>query len=199
MSAGRDVVGRIVRLQVQTASLKRGERPHRWYDPAPITPVSTLLLDKNGVRGVLDDVMLEDVHNLTHAESKFRADNGISIGFTSHYAAMRDRFGDHLADGLAGENILVATDGMMSLGALGSVLVIETREGTVEMAQISVATPCVEFSRFCLRYDRDRPADRTVTDALRFLDGGMRGYYAVTARSGTLRVDDVVFRTREYT
>ena len=34
-------LGRVVRLQVQTGSLKLGERPNRVYDPAPLLAVTS--------------------------------------------------------------------------------------------------------------------------------------------------------------
>lgn len=162
MTQDRQPIGRIVRLQVQTASLKHGDRPRSWYDPAPITVVPRLMLDAHGVRGVLDDgTILEDVHNETHDASKFRGENGISIGFTSHYRSMRERFGDHLTDGIAGENILIACDANQSLESMiGPRLHVSTGDGTVELIEVEVATPCVEFSKFCLGYPHDRKADR---------------------------------------
>src|SRR6266436_1593834 len=36
--------------------------------------------------------------------------HGISLGFTSHYEAMREHFGDRVAIGCAGENIIAASD-----------------------------------------------------------------------------------------
>ena len=35
-------LGRAVRLQVQTQSLKRGERPRRVYDPSPLLEVARM-------------------------------------------------------------------------------------------------------------------------------------------------------------
>ena len=194
MTEDRQLIGRIVRLQVQTAHLKRGETPHRWYDPAPITIVPRLLLDGSGVRGELaDGTLLEDVHNESHAISRFRGDNGVSIGFTGHYRIMRDRFGDRLIEGIAGENILIGCEDRHSIDTLGSSLVVESDDGIVCLEQVKVAAPCVEFTRFCLDYPHDRKSDRTVTEALRFLDHGMRGFYATVVRPGSLRVGDPVY------
>src|SRR5215216_4561414 len=105
-------LGSIVRLQVQTVSLKVGTAPQRRYDPAGICAVPTLELNYGGVQGwTADNEPLTDVHHRDHPASKNRGgENGISLGFTSHYQEMRDRFDDHLIDGIAGENILVATD-----------------------------------------------------------------------------------------
>ncbi len=194
-------IGRIVRLQVQTAHLKRGEQPRRWYDPAPITEVATLRLEDGGVSGVgADGTLHHDVHHRDHPIARHRGDNGISVGFTSHYGAMRDRFGDHLTNGVAGENILVEAGDVFTPESLGGTLVVETERGTARLADVIVAAPCVEFTRFCMRWPRDARPDRTVTEALQFLDGGMRAFYATadlaasTARE--LRVGDMVFALR---
>ncbi len=176
-----ELIGRIVRLQVQESSLKVGERLRRWYDPAPIRAVPMLTLNENGVIGRTEtgDTIL-DVHNATHPATKNQTGiNGISVGFTSHYGAMRERFGDHLVDGIAGENILVATEWMFTEADFAAGIRIETDDGaTIDLAQIIIAEPCVEFSRYALRYPLDTPTDRAVTDALTFLREGVRGFYA---------------------
>lgn len=199
MSESMTPVGRIVRLQVQTDHLKRGEQPRRWYDPAPITSVEALRLDPGGVAGIgSDGTVYEDVHNQRHRISRFRGDNGLSIGFTGHYAIMRDRFGAHLADGVAGENILVDSDAHHTEEALGGKLLVKTSTGLVHIEQVIVAPPCVEFTRFCLQWPRDARPDRTVTEALQFLDEGMRGFYATFAPNGNasaeIHVGDMVYR-----
>lgn len=194
-------IGRIVRLQVQTDHLKRGEQPRRWYDPAPITPVSALRLDSGGVVGIGENGAIHhDVHHRDHQISRNRGDNGVSVGFTGHYARMRDRFGPHLGDGLAGENILVACDDHHSTETLGDELLVKTASGAVRLDGVIVAAPCVEFTRYCLRWPRDARPDRTVTEALQFLDNGMRGFYATFDRDGSeaheLRAGDRVYRRR---
>src|SRR5690348_12666188 len=80
------LIGPIVRVQVQRSSLKLGERPRRRFAPGPITRVLALRIDRDGVTGIsADGDLIVDVHNRTHPESKFRGENGVSIGFTSHY------------------------------------------------------------------------------------------------------------------
>jgi hypothetical protein len=74
---------------------------------------------------------------------------------------------------------------------------VETGAGTARIADVIIAAPCVEFTRFCMQWPTDVRPDRTVTEALQFLDNGMRAFYATadlaasTARE--LRVGDVVF------
>jgi hypothetical protein len=91
---------------------------------------------------------------------------------------MRDRYGAHLADGCAGENILVASDHIWSIDDLGAELVIQRADGQlVALAGLMVAAPCVEFSRFAHLSDEPLTSDQLRT-TLQFLDGGMRGFYA---------------------
>src|SRR5579859_7881375 len=87
------LLGEIVRLQVQTASLKPGERGQRWYDPSCLRVVPALDLEPDGVEGHGDDRFLVDVHNARHPQSKRRSENAISIGFTAHYERMQRQFG----------------------------------------------------------------------------------------------------------
>jgi hypothetical protein len=174
-------VGTIVRLQVQTASLKVEGKPRR-YDPAPLRVVPALRVTSGGVTGLADDgTTVADVHHADHPRSKNRqGTNGISLGFTAHYTAMRARFGDHLVDGIAGENILIEVSRRFEEDDLARGLVIEDGDGArLVLRPISVAAPCVEFARFAVRIPADVRSDTSVTEALRFLDGGMRGFYAV--------------------
>jgi hypothetical protein len=188
----------VTRLQVQTAHLKRGEPPRRWYDPGPILEVAALRLDDGGVTGIGTDGTIHlDVHHRDHPISRNRGDNGVSVGFTGHYATMRDRFGDHLTDGIAGENILVEWEEVFTPESLGGNLLIEAVSGPVRLATVIAAPPCVEFTRFCLRWPRDARPDRTVTEALQVLDNGLRGFYASFdpgSAASEIRAGDVVYR-----
>lgn len=190
------LVGAIVRLQVQAASLKAGAKQPRWFDPAPLRTVPALRVTADGVTGLADDGdEILDVHNRAHPASKNRGGtNGLSVCFTGHYAAMRERFGDHLADGVAGENVLVAFDGTIGEDDLAAGLRVKTAGGLVALERIAVAAPCVEFSRFALNQPPETPPGRAVTDALVFLNDGMRGYYATPREAAaTLRLGDRVF------
>lgn len=173
--------GTIVRLQVQRRSLKVGDARARQYDPSPIVAVPSLSVTEEGVWGSGDSgEAIVDVHNATHPESKNRElTNGVSICFTSHYEAMRERFGEHLADGLAGENILIQADDIVLPEHMPAEFVIQGDDGQqIRLANISVAAPCVEFSRFALQYPEGAKPDQTVSEAVKFLHNGMRGYYA---------------------
>ena len=123
-----------------------------------------------------------DVHHHDHPSSKNRGENGVSFGFTPHYHAMRQRFGQHLHDGVAGENILIEVDRQFSAEDLAGGVNIEGNDGRqLELRPVIVAAPCVEFARYALEFPDDARPDATVTEALRFLDAGMRGFYATYA------------------
>jgi hypothetical protein len=173
-------IGTVVRLQVQESSLKVGVKPRR-YDPAPLRSVPAISLSAAGVVGLAENgESIVDVHHCEHPSSKNRGgENGISLGFTGHYREMRQRFGQHLRDGIAGENILIEVDRQFQVEDLASGVVVEgADERPLELRPVIVAAPCVEFSRYALKFPDGVRPDATVTEALRFLDAGMRGFYA---------------------
>ena len=95
MRTGLQLLGRIARLQIQTAALKTGDKPRERYDPAALLAVETLTLTNAGAeaRGPGGERVL-DVHHLRHPQSRqHQGENALSVGFTAHYAAMRERFG----------------------------------------------------------------------------------------------------------
>ena len=172
------LVGEIVRLQIQKESLKRGERPYRIYSTDNIQTVQALHLTPKGVMGRQNGQELLDVHHTDHPRSRSRGDNGISLGFTSHYGRMRQRFGDHLTIGCAGENIIVETAVSMTLDQLINGILIQTSDGQqIHLNQVAVMLPCLPFSKFSLQ-TANPPAER-LKETLQFLDNGMRGFSAV--------------------
>jgi hypothetical protein len=194
-------LGPIVRLQVQREKIKTGTKPDERYTPEEnLTPVAALRIDSGGVSGVTErDEIIPDVHHRDHPRSRFRGENGISLGFTTHYALMRDRFGEHLVEGIAGESMLVETGGTVSLDDLAHGIVIVGEDGRrIEIGTWEVAHPCAPYSKFCLTFSEGQKADRRVTEALQFLDDGMRGFngtYGDDQPSGSeIRVGDMVYR-----
>jgi hypothetical protein len=191
-----DLLGAIIRLQVQTTSLKIGERPHTRYDPAGIVAVPRIELEPGGVNGyTAAGTRLDDVHHADHPRSKSRGTNAVSVLFTAHYDEIRRRFGDWLADGIAGENILVRCDRHLGEAEVRGGIRIESRDGaTIDLKQVIVADPCVEFSRYAMRFPENQRPDRTVTEAVQFLSEGMRGYYAVyQGPPVTIRLGELVY------
>lgn len=184
-------LGRLVRLQVQRSSLKTGEKPNRVYDPAPLLDVAELWVTPDGVLGRgPDGAWVVDVHHRAHPETK-NADglHGISVGFTSHYAAMRDRFGDGMALGCAGENLIAETPQHVTLESIAAGLAIVAPDGSERLrcTVLKVAHPCRPFTGWALgrRVDAD-----VLKDSLQFLDDGMRGYRLQAAVAARVLVGD---------
>src|SRR5437763_17043664 len=102
-------LGRIVRLQFHRSSRETGEKSTRVYDPAPILTVPRLAVGPDGVLGEgPDGAWLVDVHHRAHPHTKNEdGAHGVSLGFTSHYALMQQRFGDLIVTGCRGEDVLV--------------------------------------------------------------------------------------------
>ena len=182
-------------MKVQVDSLKQGEKNNRYYEPAGLRAVSALRLTPEGVVGLEAGQELSDVHHAAHPESKNRTlTNGIPFNFTSHYTRMQDRFGAHLSTGIAGENILVATDEVFDEAAFAGGVLIQTQDGQqIHLTQVCVAEPCAPFSTFALNLDARPPAE-LLKAALQFLDGGTRGFYCQqTGAPVRVQVGDLLF------
>jgi hypothetical protein len=190
------LLGTIVRLQYQRGHLKvpGADRRFRQYDPANIVTTDELRFTPDGPETGPLTAPIYDVHHRLHLDSRNRGDNGVSLNATGHYTLMRDRLGERITEGVAGENILIAYDGVLTEGDLAGGLAVETRDGLAFIDDIIVATPCVEFSRYALDYPADQPPNRLVADTVAFLNDGVRGFYATMREPATLRVGDRVFR-----
>ncbi len=186
-------LGRIVRLQIQRSSLKTGEKPTRVYDPAPILAVGRLAVGPDGVLGEeRDGSWLVDVHHRTHPRTKNEdGAHGVSLGFSSHYALMRDRFGERITPGCAGENILVDAAGRVALDDLAQGIACVAADGTelVRLHVLQVAHPCRPFSGWALG---SMVESDVLKETLQFLDEGTRGFYCVGVNSGIVSVGDRV-------
>jgi len=185
-------LGRIVRLQIQRSSLKTGEKPRRSYDPAPLLAVDRVAVGPDGVLGDADGAWLVDVHHRAHPWTKNEDGvHGVSLGFTSHYALMRERFGDRITLGCAGENIIVETSGRIAVEDLDAGLALLAPDGR-ELARLEVlqvAHPCRPFTGWALGGTVE--AD-VLKEQLQFLDGGTRGYYCRGIGSGIVSLGDRV-------
>ena len=192
------LVGEIVRLQIQKESLKQGERPYRIYSTDNIQVVPALKLTAKGAVGLHGGLEQLDVHHTDHPRSRSRDDNGISLGFTSHYGRMRQRFGDHMTVGCAGENVIMETAVSLTLDQLINGILIQTADGQqIHLNQVAVMLPCLPFSKFSLQ-TANPPADR-LKETLQFLDNGMRGFSAVlVGETAVVRPGDSLFLPEWY-
>lgn len=170
-------IGRVALLQVAPVVPKVRGLTHELYDPAPLRTVDHVLLSKRGVIGVTGDgEQILDVHHIDHPQSRFRGANGVSVGFTGHYAALRDQFGAHVVDGCAAENILIDASGVVSLDQPHLWIVLEQAATGTQyvLGQAAVAEPCMPFARWVTQHDAPPDQIRTTLQQLRH---GMRGFY----------------------
>ena len=189
-------LGRVARLQVQRARLKPGPPTTRVYDPSPLLEVEALEVGPRGVVGVTTDGPVLDVHHADHPDSRnVRLVNGLSLLPRAHYAAMRARYGAHVVDGSAGESLLLDTDGPWHADTLPDTLLLELTDGDLlPLHDVQVASPCVEFSRWCLQVPVG-PVGGDVRAALVDLDGGTRGFYVRPDGEGRVEQGARVFMT----
>jgi hypothetical protein len=184
----------IIALQVQSGPVKPGRAPLRVYDPAVIVRVLSINAGPRGVQGITaKGQTVLDVHHQDHPKSRDRKGKaGILLMGTGDYHALRDRYGDHVVDGIAGETVLLdAPDGLAGR-TLPTTVTVTTATGSLELHAVRAAAPCVEFSRFCLRQPVSRDVDEAVRQTLIDLDGGARGYRSIASTAGTISVGDVV-------
>ena len=181
-----ELIGTVMRLQVQRSRLKPGPATTRVYDPTPLLQVSELVITPSGVVG--DGVL--DVHHADHPDTRnVKLLNGVSLMTLSRYRALRETYGGHLVDGSAGESLLVDSE---DLDDLGGSLVLETEDGRIEFESMHTP-PCVEFTRFVLGRGAGDVGPE-VMSTLEALDHGARGYYLRTTGTGTVRAGARVYR-----
>jgi len=170
-------LGTLAFVQVQSQPLKTGSPARQYFDPVHLVGVPEVLLSPRGVVGIAaDGKRIVDAHHADHPQSRFGGSNGISIGFTGHYDRMRRRFGDHLTDGVAGENLIVTGPGAPWPDDLKGTLVFENPDGSrYEFRLVKAMAPCNEFSHYVNRSTGQLPAG-VLKETLQFLDGGTRGY-----------------------
>jgi MOSC domain-containing protein YiiM len=153
-----------------------------------------LKLTPDGAIGIKEsgETMI-DVHNINHPQTRYSGNNFLSFNFTHHYVMIRDRFGAHIEDGNAGENIIIEAEDKTGLyettgrigiksAATGEILILD---------EVIPAPPCLPFTYFCAQA---RIGGKEVKEALQYLDDGRRGYYArVPAGSqGEVSVGDTI-------
>jgi hypothetical protein len=169
-------IGTIARLQIQRGSLKTGEKPTRRYDPGPLLAVPRLNITPDGALGGREGgEWIVDVHHRAHPLTKNEDGlHGISLGFTTHYDAMRAHFGDRIAVGCAGENIIATTDQQFTYEELAGGVAILAPDGTehVRLRLLQVAHPCPAVYGLGTGQTGGAGGSRK---HLQFLDNGMRG------------------------
>lgn len=182
MTAWRSL-GAIVRLQIELDRLKESDDAP--YRHELIRQVERLDVGPDGVLAPLGGGYVIDIHHAAHPLSRSNGTNHLSIGFSGHYDAMRERFGAHLELGIAGENVIVERPGLTALAELGEELLFELADGpALRVTRPRVMHPCAPFTRFCLQ--ESEPAADRLKAGLQFLDDGMRGFKGIPAAGGVL-------------
>lgn len=188
-------IGRIVRLQVQTQSVKQdlpdGTRVYRPADA--LLQVETLQVDAQGAIVTHNGQTIIDKHHARHPDSHHNGSNPISVGFSTHYERIRRRFGTDIQLGMAAENIIVETARFLEEADLTGELAIRGTDGTLTIINdLYGIPPCRPFTIYCLGDQQPEAAD--LKAGLQFLTGGMRGFAGMPTNTSphTLRLGDEV-------
>jgi len=192
-------IGAVKLVQLQPSGLIIETPSGYFYDASRRVEVDQLLITSKGIEATTpggEHVL--DIHHMDHPNKEYDDDDLVCIGFTSHYNAMRTHFGDHMVDGIAGENIIIDFDQEVWPEDLGQRIAIENAE-TGQLALLdmeSFAAPCQEFSHFAAQsQDEKLPADE-LKSILQFLGNGRRGFLLVLSKDQgevTVKPGDKVF------
>lgn len=173
-------LGRVVLTQVQPSRLTIEGEKGWYYDPTPLIEVACLEITPKGIMAETPHgERIMDVHHIDHPKTRFKGENDVSIGFTAHYDVIREKFGDHMKYGLAGENIVIEFEEEVWIDDLGEQLAFADSR-TSEMAYLDVnkfAAPCEEFSHFTANSQHERLPAAKLKETLQFLGNGRRGFY----------------------
>lgn len=166
------LLGTIVHLQLARRRLRSTDEV-RVYSPENLMSPAEFVLTRSGIIGATDEGWLLDRHHAEHPDNltpnPLRA---LSIGFTSHYRAIADRFGS--ADtGVAGENIIVDSAEIVTLDMIEGGLEIRADGRSLDLGTPAIAEPCIPFTRFMMGGD---PSPEEVEPNREFLRKGMRGF-----------------------
>lgn len=192
-------LGMVKLIQIQPSGLIVRSVENEIYDPSRRVEVSSLFITSLGVEAVSSNgERVLDIHHIDHPDKAYDNEDLVSIGFTSHYEAMRNRFGKHVIDGTAGENIVVEFEQEVWMDNIGKQIAIENAK-TGEKTYFDVtrfAAPCDNFSHFVADKQDERLPAADLKSTLQFLNDGRRGFLLVLSAdqiSATVQAGDRVF------
>lgn len=199
MVENKKYLGTVKLVQLQPNGLIV-ERPSGYfYDESRRVEVDQLMINSRGIEAVAPSgERVLDIHHLDHPDKEYDDDDLVCIGFSSHYDKMRERFGDHMVYGSAGENIIIEFSDEVWLDDLGEKLAFENQDTgqVLILEQIQVAAPCEEFSHFTAQKQEERLPANELKEILQFLSDGRRGFLLVLAKGqedGSVRPGDKVY------
>jgi hypothetical protein len=192
-------LGLVKLVQLQPNGLIIEKDGGYFYDESRRVEVPQLIINKRGIEAATpegDHVF--DIHHLDHPDKEYDDDDLVCIGFTSHYDKMRERFGEHMVYGSAGENIIIEYPDEIWLDDLNGQIAFENQETgeLIILDDVIVAAPCEEFSHFAARSQDERLPAGELKEILKFLNNGRRGFLMVLKDSqgeGIVRPGDKVF------
>jgi len=182
MSGEMRPLGTVSLVQLQPSGLIIETPAGYFYDVSRRVEVDQLLITTKGIEATTPDGNhVLDIHHLDHPDKAYDDDDLVSIGFTSHYQAMRERFGEHMVDGSAGENIIIEFAEEVWTDDIGKHLAIKSSvTGQITMLDfVSFAPPCDEFSHFVAQSQENRLPAKELKSILQFLNNGRRGFLLV--------------------
>ncbi len=195
-----DELGRVKLVQLQPSGLIIEKASGYFYDASRRVEVDRLLITSKGIEATTPEgEHVLDIHHIDHPDKAYDNNDLICIGFTSHYDAMRARFGEHMVDGIAGENIIIEYGEEVWPEDLGQQIVIENID-TAHRTLLDVvcfAAPCDEFSHFSARSQQARLPAEELKSTLKFLNNGRRGFLLVLSdgqETATVQPGDKVYR-----
>ncbi len=195
-------LGKVKLIQLQPNGLIIETESGYFYDASRRVEVDQLIINSKGIETINSDgERVLDIHHLDHPDKAYDDDDLICIGFTSHYDAMRSKFGNHMVDGIAGENIIIEIDREVWSDDLGDQVAIENKKTGQLMLMdfVSYAKPCDEFSHFTALSQDKRLEPAKLKETLKFLNMGRRGFLLVLKEGqepATVEVGDLVFAVR---
>ncbi len=188
-----ELLGRIVRLQIQAEPLKAAGR----YDPRHLVTAENALIGEAGMLIGDDNGWIIDAHHREHPQARGGGGRALSIGFTGHYQAMARRF-DTVPVGIAGENIIVDGPGVRMADISEGMLIRRSDGAEIDLDGPRPAAPCRPFTSFLLGSDDVLQRD-TIQSELAFLSDGTRGFLISAGsidRYEEITVGDEVFARR---
>jgi MOSC domain-containing protein YiiM len=187
------VIGIVERLQVQRTSMKN--RSHT-YDLSSLVPAAAAMVEEGGMTAMTPSGDVLDVHHAGHPGSYCNNPaRRLSVMTVADYERIRKKFGSHVANGTAGENILVDSAGPLLIDELDGRVMLRTDTGShVLLTGMTAAAPCLAFARFVLDRNDADAVDEDVRSALRYLGSGTRGYYARVSGAAVITVGSQLVR-----
>lgn len=195
-------LGKVKLVQVQPSGLIIETASGDFYDASRRVEVGSLWITSLGIEATLaDGRYVLDIHHINHPDKAYDNKDLVSIGFTSHYSAMRARFGEHMLDGIAGENIIIESDQEVWTDDLGRQIAFENPDTgqQVLLDLVRFARPCKEFSHFAANSQHAKLPAADLKSTLQFLNNGRRGFLFLLSEgqeSALIQPGDRVFVVR---